>query len=158
MANIFEVAELWDKLNIKEISATIIKGHKTEIETIQKDQLYSGKTNEGTDIKPFYSEDPYFKKPGAAQRYAAWKEKITPDPRRPFDVPNLFIVGKFYLSIKGRDIVNGITMVTSGSFAARIVSKFSNVLGLNENSIEIYIDKYHKEPFIKSVREAVGLD
>jgi hypothetical protein len=158
MANIFEVTELWGELDIKVISSNIIKGHKEEVTDIQRSQLYHGKTNEGLDIRPFYSEDPYFKKPGAAQRYAAWKQKITPDPLRGEDVPNLFIVGKFYQSIKGKDIITGITMVTSGSFASRIVSKFSNVLGLNEDSTEIYIDKYHKEPFFKDLREAVGLD
>lgn len=75
------------------------------------EQMYSGLKGDGTYITPSYDDDPFFEEPGmwfhGSERYKAWKGEITPPvsstllglPPRPYDVPNLFINGKFYSEI-----------------------------------------------------------
>lgn len=75
------------------------------------EQMYSGLKGDGTYITPSYDDDPFFEEPGqwfhGSERYKAWKGDITPPvsssllglPPRPYDVPNLFINGKFYSEI-----------------------------------------------------------
>jgi hypothetical protein len=75
------------------------------------EQMYSGLRGDGTYITPSYDDDPFFEEPGMwyhdSEGYKAWKGAITPPmsssllglPPRPYDVPNLFINGKFYSEI-----------------------------------------------------------
>lgn len=116
-----------------------ILGENSELITdLNKDQLWSGKTNEGEDIRPYYSENPYFKKEGAAERYANWKAKITPDSRRKNDVPNLYVNGKFYSEIHYNK--EAMKLYTNGSLASKVTSVHKNVIGLNKESTAILID------------------
>lgn len=107
-------------------------------------QLYDGKNVNNEDIRPFYSQDPYFKRPGASERYIAWKQKITPNPNRNPDAPNLFIDGTFHrtlkVGIKGSDVI----VQSNSTIADDINFKYDNVLGLTDDNIfEIYNEKIH---------------
>jgi hypothetical protein len=127
------------------------------IAELNREQLWNGETsNEGT-ISPKYSQDPYFKSPEAAARYAAWKSKITPSPKRDADTPNLYINGTYHKSIYTKREGNGITTDSNIPLGQKIQSKFKNIKGLNKGSItklkpdllEILINKtrnkLHKE-------------
>ena len=128
--------------NIPEMVFDVILDNDVWILDLNREQLMEGKTAENEDVSPKYSEDPYFKKEGAAERYIAWKSKITPNPKRNPDAPNLFIDGTFHatfkLSFEGDDIV-----VTSDSQISRDVSrKFANIFGLtDDNLIELWNQK-----------------
>ena len=75
------------------------------------EQMYSGQKGDGTYITPSYDDDDFFDQPGRwfndSEGYKAWKGAITPPvtssllglPPRPYDVPNLYINGKFYSEI-----------------------------------------------------------
>lgn len=64
--------------------------------SMQREQLMEGKASDGEDLRPYYTEDPYFKSKESAQRYAGWKQRITPNPKRNRNAPNLYINGRFH--------------------------------------------------------------
>lgn len=107
---------------------------------MNKSQLYDGKDIQGNDIRPLYSQDSFFKTESQAKGYIKWKSKITPNPRRNPDAPNLFINGFHYSLIgllkKGRDIVIGVK--SQNAITSSIDSKYKNIYGLNsENQSKI---------------------
>lgn len=91
--------DLLRTVSIQQISQDSIIQVKDELLTLNKEQMYDGKRADGQDIAPSYFNDPYFKQPGAGQRYSAWKDKITPNPKRSSGTPNLFINGTYYDTI-----------------------------------------------------------
>src|SRR5689334_8615887 len=93
MVTVAEMARRFQAINLIQEAAEIISQDPGELEALQKRQLLKGLDNQGRPLSPKYTEDPYFKTVEAAIRYAKWKQTITPDPDRPWDVPNLFITG-----------------------------------------------------------------
>jgi hypothetical protein len=101
--NLQSVIETLDDLIIDEV----MEENEFIVSSI-KDQLWDGQTGTGADIRPYYSEDPFFKTKKQAIGYKNWKAKITPNPRRNPDAPNLFINGYFYDTIGAKK--NGIDL------------------------------------------------
>jgi len=65
--------------------------------TLQRDQLMGGLRSDGEQITPSMTRDPFFGgKMKAALKYADRKARLSPDPRRGYDTPNLFINGYFH--------------------------------------------------------------
>lgn len=110
---------------------TIVEEHADALGDLQREQMSEGRGVDGKYIRPFYSEDPYFKTPGAAERYALWKEKITPNPKRPFDVPNLLINGYFYGSLTAKVSGGIFTIDTNVELGEKVFEEHKNAQGLN---------------------------
>lgn len=130
---------------------------ETEIDLLfqLKDQLYQGKSGSGENISPTYQDDPYFKSRESAQRYSDWKDEITPDPRRKKGVPNLYITGFWYDSLKL--FVSGESMEVTGAIPD-IISKYGpEIVRLNPHSRTIYIDNSLNERFIINVKKFLNL-
>jgi hypothetical protein len=124
--------------NIDEIVMEAAIKQEKFIVASNRSQMWDGKNINNENIRPSYSEDPYFKKPGAAQRYAEWKYKITPNSKRDKDTPNLYITGPFYRSIELVKNKGFLQLTTKTSLGQKIISKFSNVLGLiSDNKSEL---------------------
>lgn len=98
-------------------------------------QLWDGLDSEGNELRPRYSEDPFFKTQKAAKAYADWKQRITPNPKRNPDVPNLYINGYFYRSIMVKEIESALQLTTNDSFGSKVASEHRNALGLNKESL-----------------------
>ena len=101
MATLKQAYDNWNELyKMVEILAVDAMQENSDnaIESI-KEQLWDGKTGKGNDIRPYYSEDPWFKSRAKAEAYKRWKQAITPNPNRNPDAPNLFINGWFYKQI-----------------------------------------------------------
>lgn len=94
--NLREFSDKVSSFDFEKVYGGLIDDKAVDILEMNRDQLMEGKSSEGKDLRPYYSEDPWFKKPGAAIRYAAWKQRITPNPLRKRDVPNLFINGRYH--------------------------------------------------------------
>jgi hypothetical protein len=112
----------------------IIEKHLNEMVDINQTQLLEGKDTFGKDIRPYYSEDPYFKTPESATRYARWKRNIEPSgsyANRKMDVPNLHIDGTFHRSIMGFTTELGIDFKSDVNFAQNINSKYRDILGVD---------------------------
>lgn len=113
------------------IKEAFFKNEK-QIIKLNQNQLWDGKTNTGEDIRPYYSEDSFFKTIGQAKGYIKWKQKITPNPRRNPDAPNFYINGFFHRSLRLAE-ENGYVIVISnltGKMANDIVDEYANILGL----------------------------
>jgi hypothetical protein len=110
--------------------------NESKIVDLNKGQLYDGKDILGNDIRPFYSQDTFFKTQAQAQGYIKWKQKITPNSSRNPDAPNLFINGFHYSLIgllkKGRDIVIGVK--SQNQITSSIDGKYENIYGLNPDN------------------------
>jgi len=116
----------------------LLQKEQTEILDAQKEQWQEGKSATGKDLEPSYLDDPYFKTKAAAQKYAAWKQQITPNPKRKFKSPNLFINGTFYKSV---DVaISGVTAIFDSGIqlGKKIEAKYNDLYGLTpENKLEI---------------------
>lgn len=136
---------------------TIVEDHVDVLADLQREQMSEGKGVDGNYIRPFYSEDPYFKTPAAAERYALWKEKITPNPKRPKDVPNLLINGYFYGSLVSK-VSSGIFTIDSNvELGEKVIEEHPNAQGLNEEKRLEFAETFTL-PIIKTVLfEKTGL-
>jgi hypothetical protein len=114
----------------KEFSG-IVDDKKEELVMLQKEQMLEGRGFDGDWIRPFYSENPFFKSAASALRYAEWKQRITPNPQRPLDVPNLFITGYFHDSIEAKMSGRAFILQPTNSFGEDVVSVHENAMGLD---------------------------
>jgi hypothetical protein len=141
---IFELYDRVKAFDLKKVVDEIVEDSSGEFLEMNKDQMLAGQTSKGEDIRPYYSENPYFKKPGAAQRYADWKARTTPDSRRKNDVPNLITSGfpgsgTFHGQLRVED--NGWRIGASGSLASKVLSVHDNVLGVNPENTGKWVDE-----------------
>lgn len=128
----------FQKVNVIEITKDVIVDNATDVEDLNRKQLYKGLDANGKFLSPKYSEDPWFTSKEAALRYAEWKKKITPDPDRPLDVPNLFITGRFHYSRTVEVEGSKIAFRSNDPNANKIKAKFKNIDGLTDNSIQAF--------------------
>lgn len=112
----------------------IVENNSQKLSDLQREQMLKGRGVDGEYIRPFYSENPYFKKPGAALKYAQWKQKITPNAERPEDVPNLTINNRFHDSIYTKLSGDTFSMESDDSNADDIISVHQNAIGLDADS------------------------
>lgn len=98
-------------------------------------QMFDGKTHDDKDIRPYYSQDPYFKTRESAERYADWKQRLTPNPRRNKDVPNLYITGTFYDSIKAVKQEDYIETISETALGRDVINSHAGIMGLNEMNL-----------------------
>lgn len=138
--------------NIESIVLDLAMEANPSIVELNQEQMYEGKTSEGNDISPKYSENPYFKTKESAARYAEWKMKITPNKDRNKDVPNLYINGGFYESIISDKTDKEITQKTTSALGRKIISEHKDVLGLNKKSLKI-MSQNIKEPLLNNIRD-----
>lgn len=125
--------------------------HEVEILERISDQLMMGITGRGEDIRPYYSEDPYFRSRAEAEWYIAWKAEITPNPRRNRDAPNLFINGKFHSELIVRFGEEQMLVEGETVYAAEIVAKYGlDTFGLTDENLQEIIDMYVR-PTARSV-------
>ena len=135
----------------------IVSDNKEELTQLQRDQMLSGRSVNGDYIRPYYSENPYFKKPGAALRYAQWKQEITPNELRPLDVPNLFINGRFHNSLK--TVMNGdeFSFKSDDINGASIFEEHKNAQGLDEDSRLKFAEEKLLPKFAEILKEKTTL-
>lgn len=115
----------------KQLEITVNK-YADQLADLQLEQWYEGRDRDGEYIRPFYSEDPYFKTEKQAKAYAEWKQRITPNPKRPEDVPNLIINGYFYSTIKPKISGDTFTIFSSDNdLGDKVLEDHPNAAGLS---------------------------
>ncbi len=140
----------------------IIEANTDLIVEMQSDQWMEGRGVDGEFLRPFYSENPYFKSKESAARYAKWKQKITPNPQRPDDVPNLYINGYLhsllYADVYGEGSLDAMLKIDSDApFAPKVFSVHKNALGLNEEKRLLFAENVTLPEFKKILQEKTGL-
>jgi len=137
--------------NIDAETDKILLKNEESIADLNRQQLLDGKGSDGLDLHPFYSEDPYFKSKESAARYAAFKQRITPNKNRNPDAPNLFINGKLHGTIKLFVSDSRAIFRTEGSIFD-VEAKYPKALGLDEEKTKFLnydIVKPELDNFIK---------
>lgn len=127
----------------------IVEANADSIIDFQQAQMYEGIGGDGEYIRPFYSEDPYFKKPGAALAYAQWKQRITPNPNRPLDVPNLFINGYFYKSLTAVFSDNVYSVRSKNNLGEKVFAEHPNAEGLSPKNSQEFAETITIPEFTK---------
>lgn len=171
MAAISEVSDVIGKIadGFKEEVAKCMAANKNEAVELILEQLYSGLDGNGEHLSPTYDDDPFFEEPGRwyhrNEQYKRWKQEITPpesglktsSPARPTNVPNLFITGPFYDSIKADIAGDGLEFKSSGmQQGGEIVSKYgSQILDLNMLSRDYFVFE-HLEPWLEDFYRRCG--
>lgn len=124
-------------------SGDAVKEHlapkERQILSMQSDQLLEGKRPDGNDLRPYYSEDPYFTVygnwGGDPDAYKAWKstKPYWHNSKRNPDAPNLYINGKFHSELGCYFEADGILITAATPYAMDIVAKYGNdSFGLSE--------------------------
>lgn len=137
----------------------VMRKRQKELTQAQHDQLWDGKRSDGWDIRPYYTEDTYFRSYEEAREYMDWKRRITPNPRRRADAPNLYINGKFYSQIKVVADEKGIETVGTTGNALRIMGKYSRgTFGVNPvNAVRVFRETGGLTELVKDIKKALKL-
>jgi len=149
-----------DDLEAFDAKAEVIAiiGEKTEmLAELQSEQWMEGRGVDGEYIRPYYSENPYFKNKDAAVRYARWKQKITPNPERPFDVPNLYINGYLHSSVFAKVIDDEVEIDSLVSFADEVFRTHENAVGLSAKMRLLFAEQVVLPNFEDVLKEKTGL-
>lgn len=126
----------------------VLQRHEQDIVEQQRIQLLEGKTSDGGDIHPFYSEDVkptgYFRTKESAARYAAWKQTLSYPyqvQRKP-DSPNLYITGVFHNDLGVEFNAESVAIIPDTAYAANIMAKYGNgMFGLSGDRWAIIFDE-----------------
>ena len=117
-------------LQTGEIVRNAIVKYPDDILDLQREQLFSGLTSSGEQIRPFYSEDlkpsGYFYSVESAGRYAAWKQTLNYpfSANRNPDTPNLYINGRFHDELWVEFDSDTVGVVPTTLYSAGIVAKY----------------------------------
>lgn len=157
MCTIAEMLRRVQSIDLVNIAGDIVSQHTDELADLNRKQLMAGKNNKGELLGPKHSENPFFKTPESAMRYAAWKKRITPET--PFDIPNLFINGQFHGTISFRREAELLIADSSSPIAGDIESTYNNTaLGLDTDSIETVKQDIIRSPLIHIIAETLGVN
>ncbi|HEY8969717.1 MAG TPA: hypothetical protein VIM64_11510 [Puia sp.] len=150
------MARKFQALTLTDEAANIITDNATEVGDLNREQLYKGLDANGQFLSPKYSEDPFFKTREAAERYAQWKMRITPDPDRPKDVPNLYITGRYHESRQVKVEGNKLVFLSDDPNASKIKGKYRNIDGLTMESIYKFRAKTLYPRLVRVISEKTG--
>ena len=152
-----EMLRKLESIDLQEEVGGIIDQNLGELKQLNLAQLMQGKNNKGELLAPKHSENPFFKKPGAGLRYAAWKKRLFPET--PFDVANLIITGVYHDSISFSRRGDTVSAEAAAPFAPSIEQTFNGTpLGLDSDSKkEFWIDTL-KRPLVAALSIKIGCD
>lgn len=136
-------------------TSKIVATNNTKVLDLQRAQLLRGEGVDGKTLTPRISQDPYFKSPESAKKYADWKHKLYPET--PYDVPNLIITGVYHGSLSLSVTLTRVSYAGSASFSDKIRAKYQDKqLGLNDKSLDTAWLKVVKPDFTKEFKDKVG--
>ena len=122
-----------------------IKENRKEAVALNLGQMLDGKGNDGQDLRPFYTEDNFFKSKKSSEAYIRFKQRITPNSKRNPNAPNLTINGHYHSGVRGIDVRGGIELKNATPFGLTVSAKFNKAMGLSRFSVESFYDKKLKE-------------
>lgn len=160
MATILGMKRRFESFDAAAMITKVMHDSTQDLRDLNLEQMYDGKTNKGTDIKPSYIEDPYWNDKGgvrAAQAYSDWKDRITPNIRRTPGTPNLFITGFYHSTIKVSIVGDSIVHSSTFSGEPDIRGRFKNIYGLGGRHREIFLKQYLMPVIKDEVLNQTGL-
>lgn len=152
-----ELLNRFKEIDLVQVAIVVIDEYAPDVEMLNRQQLYDGLDQDGRYLSPRYSEDPFFKSSEDAFRYAEWKQQITPNPNRPFDVPNLFINGQFHYSRQLRIVDKRLVFESDDHNSPDIVRKYKNIDGLTPKSVLWFRENELYPDMLQKLAEKTGL-
>lgn len=119
-------------------AAKAIKLNTDLLETLNAQQMLEGKDATGQDITPEYRN----------REYAAQKPS---NPKRKFLTPNLKDTGDFHQSLVVNMQGKGIIFNATDIKKAKLLKKYGEILGLNDESLQKYYDLYLKQALVARI-------
>lgn len=122
--------QLQERLESGTLMREVLTPHTNDIMEQQHIQLLEGKSSDGKDLRPYYTEDlkprGYFHSRESASRYMAWKETLSYpfSVQRNSNAPNLYINGRFYDEMEVRLDADTIGIMPRTQYAAGIMAKY----------------------------------
>lgn len=150
--NLYDFEKRLLSINLDKIIESEINNEQTEQYLLRanKNSLWDGKTTEGQDITPNYYTDPFFKGDRAkSEKYIRYKQRITKNSKRKRHIPNLYIIGTFYNSIKIHRNNDTIKFYTTGKLGKKITNKFKDILGIGGSKKELFFEQKKKKVLSK---------
>ena len=157
-----ELANRIEQLRTKElvrIISEIFDEHRYLLVELQKDQLYAGRNAKDRELNPTYYNDPYFKTPAAAARYAKWKSSLNVRthnpifPQKQYETPNLIITGTLIYDTIFAKVSNGILeMSANSSILSELEQKYDEPFGLGKTAFEEFV---RQTDMIEKVKQKV---
>ena len=135
----------------------IVSENKGVLLNLNRDQLLSGRNNEGELLGPTYLNDPYFLTREAAESYSKMKYRLESEhrsmllfpqiyPSKPKDVPNLIVTGAFQNTMFIRTSADSFEIDATYKEARDINQKYDNkVYGIAPPSVDYFFRQYIKE-------------
>lgn len=128
-------------------------------------QILQGRNNEGELFTPTYQNDPYFKTPEGAERYAKFKEGLVSShnaliihplfTQKPSNTPNLIVTGAFLFSIFITTNKQSFTLGATWHKADDINNKYGGkVFGLSPQAVAFF----RKNVLIPELRKTIYID
>ncbi|MCR5044649.1 MAG: hypothetical protein K6A93_11055 [Bacteroidaceae bacterium] len=156
--------------NFEDCVLSCLETNHEVVEDIVHEQLYSGLDGNGQYLSPTYDEDPYFNEEnrwkGKSRQYKEWKQRITPPmqgemlflPPRPVEVPNLFIIGTFYDSIRTERTSDSLRVYTGGFRDGPVIErKYGEaIFSIGMNGKE-YFNEHFLRDWIEAFWRSCGL-
>lgn len=155
------VQSVADGLRTGEAVRNAVIRHGEDILELQRIQLLEGKSANGEDIRPYYTEDlkpsGYFYSVETAKRYAAWKESGIAYPytvQRNPDAPNLYINGRFHDELGVQFMADTVGVVATTPYAAGIMAKYGvNTFGLMmEKWMTIFVERGAYDELMQEIK------
>lgn len=126
----------------------VLRKDVTILLQLQKDQLLAGKKQDGNAL-PSYYQDPFFKSPIKAARYAQFKDKLIFTKvydifgEKEMETPNLIVKGNLVHDRLFVQIGDGTIIFDANSpIRGKLIAKYNNLFGLNQTALNYYLNTF----------------
>jgi len=148
--------QLRDGLMVK-YAEDILKQDVSILLRLQKDQLLSGQKQDGKSL-PSYYQDPFFKSPIKAARYAQFKDRLIFDKvydifgTKEMETPNLIVKGSLVHDRLFVQIGDGKIIIDANSpIRGQLIAKYNNLFGLNQTALNYYLNTFFIVDYRKKI-------
>ena len=155
MLTISSLSEKFNTINTDKIIDESLNETKDEFKAINKQQLKSGKTRTGEEIKSTTNPNTGRKNYYKSKKYALAKNQMNALPG--LGNPDLYLTGAFYEGIDvevGKDVFDIISKDEKGP---ELENKYSDIFGLGNNFKKKYLDEDLGPTVKKKISNFVGL-
>lgn len=135
----------------------ILKQDVSILLRLQKDQLLSGQKQDGKSL-PSYYQDPFFKSPIKAARYAQFKDRLIFDKvydifgTKEMETPNLIVKGSLVHDRLFVQIGDGKIIIDANSpIRGQLIAKYNNLFGLNQTALNYYLNTFFIVDYRKKI-------
>lgn len=145
MAGMFALLDRLDATELKPIVITCLEQSQYEWLALNRGQLHDGQDNTGALQSPLYK----------LEGYAEYKNQLNPVPG--LGVPDFFVSGGYYNSIRVKVTPSGIETYSDSELAPKLESRWTRNYGLDPENLGYYNNEIIRPKLILCVKDKLGL-